>query len=151
MNWALDFFVWFSTFYLLYKKYIFCIMHMPDCVVIHLYNNTNYNKYPNTIHLTFARTDFYNSEFMLTWLQTMCMSNTQFCTRYLYGRDLHKSNVMAHHWSTKAKLCGKGSERMVFYLRLQQHFSEIRGLSSMKCTTSKTFQNWVFKSGPGPI
>ena len=39
---------------------------MPDCVVIHLYNNTNYNKYPNTIHLTFARTDFYNSEFMLT-------------------------------------------------------------------------------------
>ena len=67
--------------------------------------------------MTFARTDFYNSEFMLTWMQTMCMSNTQFCTRYLYRRDLHKSNVMAHHWSTKAKLCGKGSERMVFYLR----------------------------------
>ena len=122
---------------------------MPDCVFIHLYNSSTYSKHPNT--LTFARTDFYNSEFMLTWMQTMCMSNTQFCTRYLYRRDLHKSNVMAHHWSTKAKLCGKGSERMVFYLRLQQHFSEIRGLSSMKCT-SKMLQNSVFKSewGPGP-
>ena len=92
---------------------------------------------------------------LLVWIFTipnLCLHDCKLCAcqipnfvRDISRRDLHKSNVMAHHWSTKAKLCGKGSERMVFYLRTTLFRNKRFELNEMyQQNASKfSFQKWM--------
>ena len=66
---------------------------MPDCVFIHLYNSSNYSKHPNT--LTFARTDFYNSEFMLALHECkLCVCQIPNFVRDIYIGEIYTNPTL---------------------------------------------------------